>query len=160
MPRVRVGLDGFNAIHNYESFCRCQHCTDYIRAYLRRTQALQPAQLLALFGTRDIDGIHSRGIRGSVSGQALISLIPLAVPSNEVDLELWVGEENYVRRVRIVGPVVAQDSPEDLGFHPSYMIHDLPRTSTGHAERALAEAQAAGLTNVRIGNRHLLSREY
>lgn len=47
-----------------------------------------------------------------------------------------------------------------LGFHPSYLIHDLPRTSVDHAERALAAAEAAGLTNVRIGNRHLLSREY
>jgi pyruvate formate lyase activating enzyme len=47
-----------------------------------------------------------------------------------------------------------------LGFHPGYMIHDLPRTSIGHAEGALAAAEAAGLTNVRIGNRHLLSRDY
>jgi pyruvate formate lyase activating enzyme len=47
-----------------------------------------------------------------------------------------------------------------LGFHPHFHIHDLPRTSVAHAEEALAAAQAAGLRNVRIGNRHLLSRAY
>jgi pyruvate formate lyase activating enzyme len=47
-----------------------------------------------------------------------------------------------------------------LGFHPHFFVPDLPRTSVGHAERALAAAQEAGLTRVRIGNRHLLSREY
>jgi pyruvate formate lyase activating enzyme len=47
-----------------------------------------------------------------------------------------------------------------LGFHPHFFAPDLPRTSVRHAERALAAAQAAGLTRVRIGNRHLLSREY
>lgn len=47
-----------------------------------------------------------------------------------------------------------------LGFHPNFMIHDLPRTSVSHAQSALDAAKDAGLTNVRIGNRHLLSREY
>jgi pyruvate formate lyase activating enzyme len=47
-----------------------------------------------------------------------------------------------------------------LGFHPHFFIHDLPRTSVRHAEEAEAAARAAGLTRVRVGNRHLLSREY
>jgi pyruvate formate lyase activating enzyme len=47
-----------------------------------------------------------------------------------------------------------------LGFHPHFYIHDLPRTSVRHAEEALAAAKAEGLHNVRIGNRHLLSRAY
>jgi pyruvate formate lyase activating enzyme len=47
-----------------------------------------------------------------------------------------------------------------LGFHPHFFVPDLPRTSVRHAEQALAAAQAAGLRQVRIGNRHLLSREY
>ena len=37
---------------------------------------------------------------------------------------------------------------------------ELLRTSVGHAEAAEEAARAAGLTNVRIGNRHLLSRDY
>jgi pyruvate formate lyase activating enzyme len=47
-----------------------------------------------------------------------------------------------------------------LGFHPHFFIHDLPRTSVRHAEEAEAAARAAGLTRVRVGNRHLLSRDY
>jgi pyruvate formate lyase activating enzyme len=47
-----------------------------------------------------------------------------------------------------------------LGFAPNFYVPDLPCTSVGHAEAALSAACAAGLTNVRIGNRHLLSRDY
>lgn len=47
-----------------------------------------------------------------------------------------------------------------LGFHPHFFVHDLPRTSIGHAAQAGAAAWDAGLTRVRVGNRHLLSREY
>jgi pyruvate formate lyase activating enzyme len=47
-----------------------------------------------------------------------------------------------------------------LGFHPSFFVPDLPRTSVRHAEKAKAAARAEGLTRVRVGNRHLLSRDY
>jgi pyruvate formate lyase activating enzyme len=47
-----------------------------------------------------------------------------------------------------------------LGFAPSFLMPDLPRTSLRHAEEAQAAALAAGLRDVRLGNRHLLSREY
>lgn len=47
-----------------------------------------------------------------------------------------------------------------LGFAPNFYVPDLPCTSVGHAEAALSAARSAGLTNVRIGNRHLLSRDY
>jgi pyruvate formate lyase activating enzyme len=47
-----------------------------------------------------------------------------------------------------------------LAFAPHFYMQDLPRTSFHHAEAAEEAARAAGLTNVRIGNRHLLSRDY
>jgi pyruvate formate lyase activating enzyme len=47
-----------------------------------------------------------------------------------------------------------------LGFGPNFYMPELPATSVRHAEAAEAAARAAGLTNVRIGNRHLLSRDY
>jgi len=47
-----------------------------------------------------------------------------------------------------------------LGFAPHFYVPDLPRTSVRHAEAALQAAGAAGLTRVRIGNRHLLSHAY
>ncbi len=45
-----------------------------------------------------------------------------------------------------------------LAFAPNFYMPDLPCTSVQHAEEAEAAARAAGLTNVRIGNRHLLTR--
>ncbi|TFG06262.1 hypothetical protein EU522_01825 [Candidatus Thorarchaeota archaeon] len=46
-----------------------------------------------------------------------------------------------------------------LGFHPHHRMLDLPRTSLAHAENALRISKESGLTNVRIGNKHLLSQE-
>jgi pyruvate formate lyase activating enzyme len=43
-----------------------------------------------------------------------------------------------------------------LAFSPNFYFHDLPCTSAAHAEEAEAAARAAGLVNVRVGNRHLL----
>lgn len=54
-----------------------------------------------------------------------------------------------------------QDIPYALlGFGPSYLVPDLPTTSVRHAEEARQAALDAGLRNVRIGNRHLLGRDY
>ncbi len=47
-----------------------------------------------------------------------------------------------------------------LGFAPQFWMPDLPATSVRHAEAAEEAARAAGLANVRVGNRHLLSRAY
>jgi pyruvate formate lyase activating enzyme len=47
-----------------------------------------------------------------------------------------------------------------LAFAPSYLMSDLPRTSVRHAEAARRAARAAGLQEVRIGNRHLLGAAY
>lgn len=43
-----------------------------------------------------------------------------------------------------------------LGFHPHFLLHDLPRTSRAHAEEALRVAKESGLKEVKIGNIHLL----
>ncbi len=70
-------------------------------------------------------------------------------------------DEQEVSRLAAFIASLAPDIPYALlGFHPNFHIHDLPRTSVRHAEGALAAAHAAGLRNVRIGNRHLLSRAY
>jgi len=47
-----------------------------------------------------------------------------------------------------------------LGFAPHFFMSDLPRTSLRHAREAEEAARAAGLTNVHIGNRHLLGHDY
>jgi len=47
-----------------------------------------------------------------------------------------------------------------LAFAPQFMMRDLPTTSHRHAEECLAEAKAQGLRRVRVGNVHLLGRDY
>ena len=46
-----------------------------------------------------------------------------------------------------------------LAFYPQFEMTDLPTTSRSHAEACLVAAKEAGLTRVRVGNLHLLSRE-
>jgi pyruvate formate lyase activating enzyme len=43
-----------------------------------------------------------------------------------------------------------------LAFAPQFYLSDLPFTSSRQAKEAEAAARQAGLTNVRLGNRHLL----
>jgi pyruvate formate lyase activating enzyme len=43
-----------------------------------------------------------------------------------------------------------------LGFAPRFRMDDLPPTTLRHAAQAEEAARAAGLVNVRVGNRHLL----
>ncbi len=47
-----------------------------------------------------------------------------------------------------------------LAFHPQFMMNDLPPTSRRHAKECLEVAKAQGLTNVRLGNIHLLGDYY
>ncbi len=47
-----------------------------------------------------------------------------------------------------------------LAFAPHFYMPDLPRTSARHALDAERAARAAGLLDIRIGNRHLLSDDY
>ncbi len=47
-----------------------------------------------------------------------------------------------------------------LGFHPHFYMKDLPPTSRRHAEESRELALQAGLKRVRIGNIHLLGRDY
>jgi pyruvate formate lyase activating enzyme len=66
--------------------------------------------------------------------------------------------------VRLIAAFIAEQDPRIpfalLGFRPSYLMSDLPPTSTAHAEEARQAAMEAGLKNVRIGNAHLLGSDY
>jgi pyruvate formate lyase activating enzyme len=68
------------------------------------------------------------------------------------------------KEVRSIARFVARLDPEIpyalLGFHPHFLMEDLPRTSRDHAVRAAAVAREEGLTRVRVGNTHLLSDSY
>ncbi|MCD6301680.1 MAG: radical SAM protein [Staphylothermus sp.] len=47
-----------------------------------------------------------------------------------------------------------------LGFHPDYLLTDLPRTSINHAKKAVEIAKRNGLRNVYVENQWLLSSAY
>ncbi|MEM1538231.1 MAG: radical SAM protein [Candidatus Nezhaarchaeales archaeon] len=69
-----------------------------------------------------------------------------------------------VEEVKSIARFIASLNPNIpyslLAFYPCYMIHDLPTTSSSHAQEALKAAKREGLNNVVIGNIHLLSNAY
>jgi pyruvate formate lyase activating enzyme len=64
------------------------------------------------------------------------------------------------KEVRGLARFIADCNPQIpyalLAFHPDCRLRDLPPTSRRQAEACLAEANAAGLKEVRLGNVHLL----
>jgi len=69
-----------------------------------------------------------------------------------------------VEEISNIAAFIAAISPEIpyalLGFHPQFMMRDLPPTSRRHAMECLEAAGAAGLKRVRLGNIHLLGGDY
>ena len=59
-----------------------------------------------------IDNVHHRGISGTLPGTSLSALIPSAVPDATVTVQMWVGADGLVRRVRMEGPVAPDDPSE------------------------------------------------
>ena len=49
---IELGIDGFNVHHNFEHFCRCNYCRDYVRAKLE--EAFDSEDLRRIFGRRDL----------------------------------------------------------------------------------------------------------
>jgi pyruvate formate lyase activating enzyme len=85
--------------------------------------------------------------------------VPLVVASTLL-MPGYVDAQEVGRVARFIADIDSGIPYALLGFHPHFYVPDLPRTSVRHAEEAEAAARAAGLTRVRIGNRHLLSRDY
>ncbi|MCU0610469.1 MAG: radical SAM protein [Candidatus Eisenbacteria bacterium] len=69
----------------------------------------------------------------------------------------YVTPDEVGRIAAFIGSVDPRIPYTLLAFAPQYLTGDLPRTSAAHAREAEEAARAAGLTRVRIGNRHLLS---
>ena len=64
-------------------------------------------------GTEEVDDVPSWRIQGTVPSEALGALIPSAVAGQEVEVEVWIGQpQNFLRRVRIGGQILAGDNPE------------------------------------------------
>jgi len=112
---------------------------------------------------RALTGISNRGLMENFARVArrteerpeppLVVASTLLVPG-------YVDSEEVSRIARFIADMDPTIPYSLLGFGPSFYMSDLPRTSVRHAEEAEAAARAAGLTRVRVGNRHLLSRDY
>lgn len=72
----------------------------------------------------------------------------------------YVDAEEVGRIARFIADLNPDIPYSLLGFHPHFFMPDLPRTFVRHAKEAEMTARAAGLARVRVGNRHLLSRDY
>jgi len=84
--------------------------------------------------------------------------LPLVVASTLL-VPAYVDAEEVGKIARFIAGFSPNIPYSLLGFAPQFFMSDLPCTSVQHAERAEAAARAAGLLNVRIGNRHLLGRD-
>ena len=72
----------------------------------------------------------------------------------------YVDAEEVNRIARYVAGLAPDIPYALLAFAPHFYMSDLPRTSLRDAQEAEEAAREAGLTNVHVGNRHLLSPEY
>jgi len=64
------------------------------------------------------------------------------------------------QEIRSIAKFIASVSPDIpyslLAFYPHFYMSDMPLIPKAMAQRCLEAAREAGLTNVRIGNLHLL----
>jgi pyruvate formate lyase activating enzyme len=116
------------------------------------------------------EGLH-RALTGASNRQTLDNFARAAARFHErptppplVASTLLVPGYADAEEVRRIARFIAHLNPAIpyvlLGFAPHFLFPDLPRTSVRHAEEAEDAARAAGLHVVRVGNRHLLSRDY
>ncbi|KPL14244.1 MAG: hypothetical protein AMS26_11460 [Bacteroides sp. SM23_62] len=87
------------------------------------------------------------------------SLPPLVVASTLL-VPGYVDAEQVHRIAQFIAGLNPEIPYSLLGFAPQFYMTDLPFTSARHAREAEAAALDAGLVNVRIGNKHLLGRDY
>ena len=59
-----------------------------------------------------LDGVASKGISGSIAGAAIQSLIRRADADLRQEIEVWVGEDDLPRKVRITGKVLPNDEDQ------------------------------------------------
>jgi len=68
----------------------------------------------------------------------------------------YVDEQEVRKLARFLADIDPDIPYSLLGFHPSFVLSDLPPTSKTQAYACLQAARDQGLTRVRIGNRHVL----
>ena len=64
----------------------------------------------AYSGDETVDGVASRVIAGTIAGAAIKPLIPGAVADLQQEIEVWVGDDDLPRKVRIAGLLLSNDA--------------------------------------------------
>jgi pyruvate formate lyase activating enzyme len=72
----------------------------------------------------------------------------------------YVGEEEVFQIARFIVSLDPEIPYSLLGFYPHFYMPGLPVTSRSHAEACKEAALKAGLKKVKIGNIHLLGKDY
>ena len=85
--------------------------------------------------------------------QPLVIASTLLVPG-------YVDADEVYRIAKYIAAINPRIPYSLLGFGPNYLMPDLPPTSVSHAESAYQASLDAGLTDVHVGNRHLLGHDY
>jgi pyruvate formate lyase activating enzyme len=123
------------------------------------------------FDLKAYDGALHRALTGAGNRQTLENFVkaagrigerpdPPPVIASTLLVPGYVDAEEVGRIARFVAAIDPAIPYVLLGFAPQFLFPDLPRTSVRHADEAEAAAREAGLQTVRVGNRHLLSRDY
>lgn len=109
-------------------------------------------------------------LTGVTNQRTLENFLCLAEESRNFDRTTLVASTllvpGYVteNEVEKIAAFIARVNPEIpyvlLGFAPNFFFDNLPTTSVNHAEAALERCKKAGLKNVAVGNRFLLSQWY
>ncbi len=71
----------------------------------------------------------------------------------------YIDEEEVSNIASFIASLDANIPYALLGFHPDFLMTDLPTTSFLQAQRCLQVAEDAGLRRVRVGNIHLLTHQ-
>jgi pyruvate formate lyase activating enzyme len=72
----------------------------------------------------------------------------------------YIDEYEIDRMTKFVASINSEIPYVFLGFHPDYLLTDLPSTSKKHAEKAVKIARENGLKRVYVGNVFLLGNAY
>jgi len=111
----------------------------------------------------DADSKHVNTIRSSIELVAKYArerkVPPLLVVSTLL-VPGYVDEYEIDQMTKFIAKVDPETPYVFLGFHPDYMLIDLPTTSLNHAEKAVKIAKENGLKRVYVGNVFLLGYSY
>lgn len=108
---------------------------------------------------RALTGVSNRRTLGNFEAAAARSgerRSPPAVVASTLLLPGYIDAGEVEKIARFIAKLDRNIPYALLAFAPAFMMDDLPRTTTRDALEAEAAAREAGLTNVRIGNTHLL----